>query len=501
MPTLLAKPIPFAEALDRLAQKRVLPTGLSSAELRGEWPKALRQRALFSARTTKAAILQEYQDKVGELLRGETNIATARMEMQQMFDALGYTPEFGFAGDEAHDIPPAERGSLRDLSSNRRVDLVLMTNMRQCANYGFWEQGQSDFALFAFPCYELVRIYPRVIPRGMRMGKGGWEHVVGEDWPSRWETVGGVFVGHGRMIARKDDPIWHRLGDSSVVPDALDTFVPPYAFGSGYGWREIDRAESIRLGVIEEETDVQPKEHSLNENLVSPSLTIEMLDAALGDLEDYRAQLDEKIAAEKAAARANPAQVSNEPWKFTFTNSNEHLAANSIPFDSALHPHGEHGRWAKVFLAADKGNFGGSNKYKPLQTEAEIAANIQNGMNAFWQVMDTKQDAPGAMSLPGIGLIDFVWERTGEDGKTFGFKHILDRREAEARHRQSPFSPDEEAQALVEVIARGKIANPDRKHGAIEIDHNGFRVILARPNKKSNAWVISGFLKDKEESR
>jgi len=72
--------------------------------------------------------------------------------------ASAYTPETGFRGDEDLDIPPAARGTLRDLSSRARIDLVLITNMRQCANYGFWKQGQTDFARWAFPCYELVRI-------------------------------------------------------------------------------------------------------------------------------------------------------------------------------------------------------------------------------------------------------------------------------------------------------------------------------------------------------
>lgn len=499
MPAVLNKPLPFSEALDRLAQKRVLPTELSSAELREAYSAEVRLRSLFSARCTKAAILQEYQDKLGELLNGETNIATARMEVQNLFDALGYSPERGFAGDEEADIAPAEPGTLRDLRSNGRVDLVLQTNMRQCANFGFWKQGQSDFALFAYPCYELVRIYPRVVPRGMRLRQGALEHVRGEDWPSRWEAAGGTFTDTGRMIARKDDEIWGRLGSSELFPDALDTFIPPFAFGSGYGWREVDRAESIALGVIEEDTEVEGQRHSLNENLVAPaSLTVEMLDAALGDLEEYRDQLDQKIAAEKAAAAANRAHKPKGPWKFTFSTSNERVAANAAPFEPELHPRWGNGRFA---LAADKGGFGGPNKYKPLQTEAEIQANIQNGMNAFWKVMASQQDVPAAMHLPRIGPIDFIWERQGRSGKVYGFKHILDRREEEAHARQSSFSPEEVAQTLVEVIARGQIANPEMTRGSIEIDYKGFRAILARPDKKSNAWLISGFLKDREENR
>lgn len=322
MPTLLDTPRPFAEALDHLAKKRVLTTALSSAEIREEFTAELRLRSLFSGRTTKAAILQEYQDQLGELLNGETNVATARMEIQNLFDALGYSPERGFRGDEDADIPPAERGTLRDLSSNRRVDLVLVTNMRQCANYGFWKQGQSDFALFAYPCYELIRIYPREVPRGMRLRQGALEHVRGEDWPSRWEAAGGTFYGMGRMIARKDDEIWGRLGSSDLFHDALDTFFPPFAFNSGYGWREIDRGESIRLGVIGEETQVEGQRHGLNDGLEAAAQFDEEFLRALRD------ELDLEIADGKAR-----------------------LAANA--FDPALHPRSKKGRFVRSAIARD----------------------------------------------------------------------------------------------------------------------------------------------------
>ena len=360
---LLDEPLPFSEALDRLAQKRVLPTGLSSAELRREWPEALRRRSLFSARTTKAAILQEYQDKLAELLDGKTNIATARMELQQLIDALGYTPEHGFAGDEERDIPPAERGSLRDLGSRTRVDLVLTTNMRQMANYGFWKQGQSDFALFAYPCYELVRIYPREIPRGLRLTKGALEHVAGEDWPSRWESVGGSFYGLGRMIARKDAEIWGRLGDSSIFRDALDTWLPPFAFNSGYGWREIDRAEAIKLGVIGEHTEVEGQHHGMNEQLVAPkSLTPEMLEAAIGDLKESIEADRAIIAAEKAEIEANRPRTSTTPW--TFTIPGETVAANSGYNPEQLR--GYHGRWGGTLRSPDLGDGqGGGGSAKP----------------------------------------------------------------------------------------------------------------------------------------
>jgi len=53
------------------------------------------------------------------------------------------------------------------------------------------------------------------------------------------------------MVARKDSGIWQALGDGAGgFSDTLGNSYPPFAFGSGLGWDQLDRAESIRLGAI-----------------------------------------------------------------------------------------------------------------------------------------------------------------------------------------------------------------------------------------------------------
>ena len=148
----LDEPMQFEEALKVLSDKGILPTSWGTADIRYEISKELRRRAIFSARTTKEEILEEIKAKAAAMVRGTTNLATGRAEVQDLYDALSYTPEGGFPDDEPGFVPPADRGSLQDLSSSRRVDLVLVTNMRQVANYGFWQQGQSEFGLWAWPC-------------------------------------------------------------------------------------------------------------------------------------------------------------------------------------------------------------------------------------------------------------------------------------------------------------------------------------------------------------
>lgn len=297
---IFGEPVSFSEAMGLLAEKGLMPTNLSSAELR-RLDADLRARSIFSARTTVAAPLQRAKDLLGELLDGTTNIATARMHMQDLYDSLGYEPEIGF-GDDAT-IPPAERGSLRDLSSDRRVDLVLTTNMRQMANQAYREAGQTDFALYAWPCYELLRIYPRQVPRGERVGPGG-ELVddPGESWPERWEQCGGNFY-DGRMIARKDDPIWEQLGSSTKFDDAMDTDVPPFAFNSGFGWRELPREECVALGVIDAGTEIEGRK---SERAAAMEVAADFDPEFLKEL---KADLDVAVANGRASLKASSSKM------------------------------------------------------------------------------------------------------------------------------------------------------------------------------------------------
>lgn len=235
-------PIPFAEAVEFLAGKRLMPTALASVDLQ-QLGADLRRKSLFSARTTNANYLQDVAGRLDALLSGEVNEATARAELQDTLDALDYDPARGFPGDDGEDIPPAERGTLRDLSSDKRIKLVLETNLRQAANFGLAQQGNEPEARWQYPCWELVRVYDREVPRGIVPNSMGWE--------ARFIRAGGTLV-DGRIIARKDDPVWERLGDSSLFEDGLDSPFPPFAFNSGMGWVEVHRDEAIALGVIDE---------------------------------------------------------------------------------------------------------------------------------------------------------------------------------------------------------------------------------------------------------
>ena len=241
-------PFDFAEAV-RIAQERdVLPTSAGSAEIRKTFASAVRRQSIFSARTNSATYLQKVKTITEEYAAGRMDLGKARLLLRATLKELGYDPKTGF--QDQTDIPPAEAGSLQDLSSETRLDLVIRTNARMALNRGYIEAWQDEDQRHAYPAWELVRIYNREVPRGQRKTKAGLVDDPGNDWPSRWEDAGGRFTNDGRMIARVDDPVWSLLGSSLIFDDGLDNPYPPFAFNSGFGLRAVDRREAIAAGVI-----------------------------------------------------------------------------------------------------------------------------------------------------------------------------------------------------------------------------------------------------------
>jgi hypothetical protein len=238
-------------ALQQWRGRTVWPTEFGSADLRG-FSRELMLRSVFSARTTNAEYLQEVAHVIDECLAGRINIATARWMLMKKLKQLGYDPATGFPQDMAA-VPPAEAGTLQDLSSEQRIDLMLKTNIALARNYGRAVGGNTEFARYAWPAWELVRIELRHTPRGERRGKEGAlvadpEH----GWPARWEaaaeSVGWEGALHGRLMARKDSPIWQALADGvGGYGDTLGHPFPPFAFNSGMDWRSVKRAEWLAL--------------------------------------------------------------------------------------------------------------------------------------------------------------------------------------------------------------------------------------------------------------
>ena len=215
------------------ADRGILPTWMGTAEL-ADLEASIKDRAVFSARTTHAVYLQSLSDRIKRYIENGYNgdQAKLRLELKQIIAELGYDPEKGFPGDEQLGIPPARAGSLQDLSSDRRINLILDTQLALMAGKGQEQRGLSPEALDLFPAWELVRIKSVSVPR---------------DWFARWKQAGGRLLedadGRKRLVAHKLDEVWSVLGDSALFKDAIGVSHPPFAFSSGMGWQAVSADE------------------------------------------------------------------------------------------------------------------------------------------------------------------------------------------------------------------------------------------------------------------
>jgi hypothetical protein len=216
------------------AIRALLPTTLGSYELRTALAEDLRARSVFVSRASNVVFLSKVKEMVELLAAGEIDQASARLALKETLQAIGYTPEEGFPEVEPGEVPPALAGTLQDISSTRRLDLILDTQVQLVRGRGQQLRGMQEGALDFFPAWELTRWKATDIPR---------------DWPSRWLVAGGTLTSDGRMIAFKGDPIWGELGSSSNFDDALDVDFPPFAFNSGMGWSPIEQSEIRQYGI------------------------------------------------------------------------------------------------------------------------------------------------------------------------------------------------------------------------------------------------------------
>ena len=193
----------------------------------------LRDRAFFSSQVASMRVLHAAREMVAERAGGNLSASDFRREMRRVLAADGYD-----AGDR--------RGTIKDLMTTARLDLIQKTNVEQARGYIHHLEATAPGAFAAFPAQELVRVRQRRQPR---------------DWAQRWKDHGGKFY-EGRMIALVDDPIW------TAISDFGNPF-PPYAFGSGMGVRAVKKSEAVRLGVISAD-EVKAKVEKLRERRNAP---------------------------------------------------------------------------------------------------------------------------------------------------------------------------------------------------------------------------------------
>ena len=256
---LLDEPTNLSEAMKIIFAKGLLPTDLDSAGIRA-LDAALRAQSFFSARTLDSYLLQTYQDRIAGILnpvpaagQSTTDFSPAyvRQAIKELLAEMNYAPA------------PEDAGTLKDLSSDARINLVIKTNTELAQGQGLWIANQNPVILDGWPAQELFRAESREQPRR---------------WLERWRLAGaqtGDPIGTGwtitpdeRMIALKNHDIWSWIGSSDLFDDALDVIWPPFAFNSGMWVRDVDRAEAEAIGLMDK-GDAAPKPMNIADALTA----------------------------------------------------------------------------------------------------------------------------------------------------------------------------------------------------------------------------------------
>lgn len=200
----------------RLALKAIDASGLTTAERDGIGAN-INRNSFFSAGVNNENLLEEMRGYIVEAVEGERGFHRDDF-LKKMREVLNITDK---------DAPFT---GVKKIESDQRLYLIYDTQTAMA-------QGEADYELFnnpdlaeLFPAQELLRVEWRKDPR---------------DWRKIWREAGGQFY-NGRMIAKRNDPIWTRISD-------FGNPYPPFKYNSGMGVEDIPFLEAVELGVIDED--------------------------------------------------------------------------------------------------------------------------------------------------------------------------------------------------------------------------------------------------------
>lgn len=206
------------------------PSGMSSAEWDRVAPQ-IRDQSFFSARVEEERILDELKDKLTRLIRNELDPSEFRRDMRTFLGSIGYSPD------------EEDAGTIKDLRTQRRLDIIYRTNVKMARGFRQWQQGTTPAALEEFPAMRFVRRQDRRAKR---------------DWMTRWQAAAqsigweGVYRG-GDMVALKSSPIWVKL-------NRFGHPYPPFDYNSGMGTEDVPVDECIEIGLVKEGEEIKPVE-------------------------------------------------------------------------------------------------------------------------------------------------------------------------------------------------------------------------------------------------
>jgi len=218
----------FTGREDWISRRKNLPTARNSREISEELNAKIRAQAFFSARVAEGHILDRLREVSDAFTRGEIGQAEARTRLKEFLVSQGYDPQ---------------DGSLTNLASTSRLNLILEQNARMGYAVGRWQEGMDPDVKERFPCWRYV----------------GSTALSPRDSHAR-------YAGH---VYAKDDPVWHSIfppsdfgckcsvEDCDAPPEkAPKEITPPesgFAFDPAHAFEEFDY-DAIKDAELREKT-------------------------------------------------------------------------------------------------------------------------------------------------------------------------------------------------------------------------------------------------------
>lgn len=183
-----------------------------------------RERAFFSASVDNADTLNAFRNQIQQILDGKSSAAQAREMMRRHLEESGYKAK------------PGLEGTIKDLSSPARREIVIKTNVEMAQGWAEKQQFAGDITL---PGLRLVRANS---PRNPR------------DWARRCSKFAGrddvVLTGDpdAPMVALSCSPVWAQLSRFGLP-------YPPFDYNSGMTTEPVTYDECVQVGLITEENE------------------------------------------------------------------------------------------------------------------------------------------------------------------------------------------------------------------------------------------------------
>jgi hypothetical protein len=258
------KPLPFQEAIDKLGRKSIIGSALNSEQ----WSRvdaAILDRSFISATIENVRFLQRGKDSLGDFLDGAREVITLPDGTNTTVLKTGSRAAFvkqmqDFAIKEGMGpLDPLDKGTIKDITSEKRLGLIFDTQTRQAQDYGWWKQGQDPDVLNAFPAQRFIRERQVKEPRD--------NHRFHE----------------GEVELKTNIGFWTALNRDFGVPWG------PWGWGCGHDVEDVDRAEAERRGLIQPGQTLKPVEKDFNEGLEVGTQTLDpdLVDALKTAFKDH----------------------------------------------------------------------------------------------------------------------------------------------------------------------------------------------------------------------